>query len=362
MLKAKTPGASKAQRGERIDPGLKAALNTRVSQAGKPHQLALSELVPNPNNKRELVIPLQELMSALKVGTEESLVYLDDGLLVFPEREELADLGAELDIRTRKEEKFYDKIRELAQSIQQHQLIYPIECSPLVDQKGYLIETGHRRWFAAHFVPGKEKLESVIKEKGEHTDLEKALRRRDENAKRHDLSLLEQIDEVADIIDLAKREAQGKVSQVKLAAVLGMPKYEMSYFVKIIKSGLEEVERAILRDNDLSDLRTVADICRLDDRELRLKAFELYQDKGNTHARNYVQQRLEAAKGPVNEQAGVTATVVKPKKVSTTPVAAELFVSTLRSKLPELLDGIDHDDPITVLQSVLKRFEEEAAS
>lgn len=96
MLKAKTPGASKAQRGERIDPGLKAALNTRVSQAGKPHQLALSELVPNPNNKRELVIPLQELMSALKVGTEESLVYLDDGLLVFPEREELADLGLSL--------------------------------------------------------------------------------------------------------------------------------------------------------------------------------------------------------------------------------------------------------------------------
>lgn len=345
----------KKTRGEGIDSSLKTALNNQAVQTGKVQHLLLSRVLPNPLNKRDLVIPLDDFLSVLKIGSNDSAVYVDGDTLVFPERDELANLGISLDLRTYQEEQFYDKIRELALSIFRHdgELIQPVECTPHEDN--FMLGSGHRRWFASHFVPSKTAIEALVKPKGTYDELQLSLRRWDENDKRHDLSLIERIDHVAELMDHLASKSAGKVKQSEVAALLSITKYDMSYYAKIIKSDLRETERAIVNANQLDDLRTVADICRIEDSENRYRAFEIYQDKGNTAARAFVQRCLDALKNTEVQKKAPA----RPKKIAPSPEGVSRLVDLLNDAAPDLVADMDlSSDPAVLLESILKRLED----
>lgn len=346
-------------KGERLGSDLKAALNNRLTSTGKIHHLALSDIKPNPANKRKLAIPLDEFLAALRVGSDDSMVYIEDDQLVFPELTELNDLEIDLDIRTVKQQIFYSKIRELALSIfNQGELINPVEVSPI--ENGYMLGPGHRRWFASHFVPQKTKIEAFIKPKDHFSPLKASIRRWDENDKRHDNSLLEKIDHVEEVMELLKQEnPDKKVKQVDIASQLSLKKHEASYFVNIIKADLLDTERAILEDNQLDDLRTVADICRVEDSSVRYKAFLTYQEKGNTAARTFVTNHLESLKENTEEKP--VPAQPKPKKIAPSQVGVTKLVDVLKAKAPYLVDSVDPEaDPADILLAILERLEEDS--
>lgn len=196
----------------------------------------------------------------------------------------------------------------------------------------------------------------MVKPKGTYDELQSSLRRWDENDKRDDNSLLERIDHVSEVIDIVKTNNNGKYKQVEISTLLAIPTYEMSYYSKIIKSGLEDPERAIISDNELDDLRTVADICRLDDPEVRYEAFVIYQDKGNTSARSFVQRKIDE----LSESPKKAPTVRKPKKFTPSPSGVNKLVLVLKDALPELVEDLDESsDPATILEAILKRLDEE---
>jgi hypothetical protein len=345
------PGSSRA---DRIGGNLKDALNNASSMT-RIHKIELGKFKPNADNNRDLVIPLITLLNALKINSPESLIYIEDGQMVFPERSELPH-DIELNFESKHEEVFYDGIRELALSIYRHGgLIHAVECTKVKDD--YVLNVGHRRWYASHFVPDKSYLEAVLKKEGEFTNLQKSVRRWDENHKRQNQMLLERVDHVKDVINNYKAENAGKMSQKAIAAILALSTYEMSYYKKIISCDMSDPERKIVSDNNLDDLRTVADICNVKSEDKRLFFFNVYLKEGNTSARKKVKAYMDTLLLETNK-----ADIDKPLKVSNklTPKAKPVanLVVILGKSNPELVVDIDASlPPAAILEIILKRLE-----
>lgn len=348
---------SKKVRGTGIDTNLKSALNKQLQPSGRVNKIKLEDIEPNPANSRKLAIPLAEFMDALKIGKEDSLVHSLGNDLFFPELDELKDLGCNIVIHTEKEIRFYNKIRELALSIHTHgDLLQPVECFPY--EGHYMLELGHRRWYACHFVPNKNSIEALVRSKDAVDPLHSALRRWDENDKREDPSLIERLDNISQVVDILAGNNEAPVSQVEVAKYLSIPKYEMSYYMKVIKSDLLETEKSILSDNNLNELRTVADICRIDDLTQRYKAFEIYQDKGNSAARSFVKRFLQNRDDADGAARKVSSS--RSNKVTPSQKAVTRLVSVLKQSYPAVVEDIDEGStPSVILEAILKRLEEE---
>lgn len=353
MLKPVKTSAKKVL-GSSLDTGLANALN-KVSSTTQVQRIPLNKFIPNPDNNRVLTIPLGLLLEGLKIGRDDSLVYEDDGSLFFPEFEHLP---TELDLNfgSGKVKRFYERIKELSQSIFNNKgLLQPVECCLIND--GYMLNMGHRRWYAAHFVPGYSLVEAIVVKDGVYSEFQKAIRRWDENDKREDLSLIERISHVNDI-QKAYEVSKGKPStQRELAEVLGIGKYDMSFYLKIISAALSDEEKEFIEDNGFSDLRTVSDICGLNDKTQRMRLFNIYLNKGNTIARKSVSEALAALElgNDINKEKSATPKVATKITPKIKPVSN--LISILGDTRPDLVEGIGNDmPPAQALELILDRL------
>ncbi|WP_299194698.1 ParB N-terminal domain-containing protein [uncultured Amphritea sp.] len=343
------------KRGVSIDSNLASALKAQGDQlaAGRTKTFPLDKLAPNPDNKRIFRVGLSEMQDVLQMFSDAPLVYVEEsGHLVFPEHEDLHHPTALA--WSKRQVSFYTRIRELACSIQEHKgLLQPLEVFPHDDL--FMLNIGHRRWYSAHFT-GIDKLEAAVREKVNESALQSATRRYDENSKREDLCLYENIESANQIAVLMAQELGRKPKQVELARALSISKSEMSFLQRILTAELSEAEMQLILDHELEDLRTVAEICRLSDPEQRGEVFQAYIKHGNTVARNMVLRLLEA------EDGDGTLSVTPPKRavqIKPTKGAVKHLVTLLQGVQPDLVAGLDDQaSPKEILSSILSRLDD----
>ncbi|SIR02631.1 ParB/RepB/Spo0J family partition protein [Marinobacterium stanieri] len=368
--KPKTKESRTVQRGRDIDSGLGSALNTATGSLMKQAKVALiplEQIKPNPRNSRKLKIPLEVMIDSLKLGTEESLVRIDaEGDLNFPEISELEGLGLNELIENKACTKFYAGIRDLALSIHKNVgLLQPAEVSKI--EGGVLLNIGHRRWYAYQILSRVCDLHSMpCLLKDGAANLEGALRRWDENEQRDDLNLSEKLRDYETIMEQFEDEQGTKPSQADMVRMLSISRPEASHYARIINANLEPDEIELIEDYGLNDLRTVAEVCRLQSKADRSQAFEVYVDKGNTAARNFVKAKQTEPKKGQDSSSNVPPSELRPRlrKVAPSPVAVSGLVNVLKSSAPHLLADLNDDvtDPAAILEHILSVIESEASA
>ncbi|SEG89666.1 ParB/RepB/Spo0J family partition protein [Marinobacterium lutimaris] len=364
----KSHSPKKTQRGVGIDSGLSSAFQgagKALTTNKRVISLPLAKIDPNPKNSRKLLIPLQEMQQALAVGQSGGLVYVDeDGDLNFPDSSELEEQAIDLVLSTPREKEFFDKIRALAISIYNHkEVLSPVEVSPNGDR--YELNVGHRRWYASSLISpilGSSEIHAIIKDGG---SLSASLRRWDENDKRDDLKLTERLANVSLIMGEYEEEYGKAPRQVDLVRLLGLTRPMASFYYKVLASGLSSDELEMIDDYQLNDLRTVAEICRLDNADHRMSALDIYVNKGTVAARNFVNHRLNSLEeSPRNNAVTPPSAPAKPKvkKVAPTDRAVRSLVSIFKGAAPEILEGLDENtqDPGVILEFILNKLEESA--
>ena len=198
--------------------------------------ISLSRIDPDPYNPRKLEIGLSDL---------ENL-------------SELSSKNNEL-----------SKLNELAESIKLTGLINPI----IVYKKNekYQIVAGERRFWASHLAGRKEIEARVFHEKP--TQYELKLLQWFENTEREDLSLIERIDNVNEIIISFKNENNGTIVTHKvLNEITGMSSSMASYYLSLIDAP-DDVLTAI-KEGKISSIEKASLIANTKDIEIRKLAIE----------------------------------------------------------------------------------------
>lgn len=363
----KSNASKKTQRGVGIDGGLSSAFQgagKALTTNKRIISLPLAKIDPNPKNSRKFLIPLSEMQQVLAVGQPGSCVYVDDDdELHFPDSSELESHTTELVLNTPREKEFFDKIRALAISIYNHkEVLSPVEVSPKGER--YELNVGHRRWYASSLISpvlGNSDIHSTIKEAG---SLKASLRRWDENDKRDDLKLTERLSNVSLIMSEYEEEYGKSPRQVDLVRLLGLTRPMASFYFKVLSSGLSTDELEMIDDYQLNDLRTVAEICRLESLDHRLAAFDVYVNKGTVAARSYVNNRIQELEGTLENKSSKSQAPQKQKakKIVPTARAVRSLVSIFKEAAPDVLEGLDKDvqDPSTILEFILNKLEASA--
>lgn len=348
----------KAQRGIGIDDKLSGAFKD-INSGKRIKAIPIERIEPNTENSRKIRIPLDDLKEALKIGQDDCLVTIDEeGKMNFPDYKTLKKIKPEL-ITGPKEIDFYENIRYLAISIFNHkEVISPVEVRSMKDGSSYKLNIGHRRLYASDlissFLPSVN-INSTIRD-GE--DLDEAIRRFDENNKKHDLDILEELNDIKVIVKLIEKEKGEKVSQAQLCKILGMSRPAVSFFFRIMDTKLSSEEIGMIDDYGLNDLRTISEICKLEDEEARIKALCVYVEKGSVAARKHVKLKLSKEE---DQRIDDKKRLMRPNTIKFTPTlkAVNSMVSIFKNAAPELIEGMEDtvQDPVEILDFILKKLE-----
>jgi ParB family chromosome partitioning protein len=180
-----------------------------------------------------------------------------------------------------------ERLKELAQTIQASGIINPVVAYKLGEY--YRIVAGERRCLAA-ILAGKQEIEArIFNEKPTHFDLK--LMQWIENTAREDLTLIERLDNMKDIMATYQHQhGQTKINATLLKNITGLSLSQMTYYLAVLNAPMDLQEH--VQNGNIRNLDKAALIAGMESREARARAIEAcIQGMSLRELRKLVQQQ-----------------------------------------------------------------------
>jgi hypothetical protein len=243
--------------------GIKTQLDEIEHGSVNTQYINIEQVILDPNNPRVLNITLDEIRNGPKLPDGD---FNENNQKIF--ENEIINYFNNTSNNSHNQPKIKDyfELAMLAASIKSpDKLVNPITVY-MGDNMQFNLIAGHRRTFA-HYIMGSKKICARILTK-KPTNLDKNLLQWSENQDRDDLTLLEQLTSIKNIIFAWENENNSKITLGQLISLLSLRKTRALWFLKLYRSHDTEI-LDLINKGYINSLETAYKILTIDNKKER---------------------------------------------------------------------------------------------